>query len=1045
MGRLPIQCTSTFGSSDDPSIQPPARAKASQHSAKVPTVFSEFAKEIADEIVAEFDADTFPIEKKVLIPVDLRIGIRIEDTHVRCGGTCIQVEIRNEWAPKIICLVFLDSTDKQIREATKDALATFQTMEQLNYEPEQKEPWIESSMEFLAWHSIHKLRDSNEKWPTANLYCTVCDAYLKGSGSTASHIETKKHMNEWERLKEREALVRDLPDPTEAHLSALNALLKKEMKKYRGKTHPPSEFIKHLFEIIESAVQRTSSDVKVFVFGSVFKNNRKHSMALPDSDLNVGFLAKGGFKGARLFGCLEDVRDAIAVHIAPAHFVTAIGIPSTIEFTAMGVKVRVSYLEADQALESPHLGYNHMLMKFTWINNQLADFLFLIRLWAWKLSLDTKSVDKLGIPRYAFDLMAIHYLQQIEILPIIHKAVVSEQLAKNEEKAGKCPDAVMRVCRTSILADYLTKDELTKPQPQWNLGELFIGFFKFYVQKHRDAIVFVTHKRLTNEQKEKWGRRVFCIIDPFRTDNVIQIPKNSVWYTHFHNCLVSALLYFGIPRSLNGPLVPYEFFGNFDDLMQYRNTMKKGGPVKVVPNGLNLMELEEHELADYFDVLPLYSAITIRFDRFFEIYNLEKLSELANRLDPSDHHFDFDRQSLTDGYEPENICIYCDKWAHGQNGCPLLAPVPPMRSLEFTRPLLDRIDGAIGEHFETNKLDRDSVGIARKMVKVLEKYLRKFMGQKVQLTLFGSMTTGLGAVGSDADITLRFDDGNEPDEGISTENVLKQAFAHIKSWELTTEAKAVLTAKVPIVKFEFKYLEFTLNADLSFYNTLAHHNSELLRTYNMWSPDKRFAKLALYVKHLTKQCHIADASCGSLSSYGHVLMLISYLQQTSPPVLPRLQEDFRKENTKEIKVACWNVYFEKTFKEEWFKEKNTQSCAELLIGYFEWMCSFDFEHTVVQCRQKDIVTKAEKEWSRFMCVEDPFDLNHNLAAAITKQMLVHMQKTFAAARDVLFSSERYRRANGSLDMMAILDNIRIGKPPCSWRCTKFKRFGLVEC
>ena len=37
-------------------------------------------------------------------------------------------------------------------------------------------------------------------------------------------------------------------------------------------------------------------------------------------------------------------------------------------------------------------------------------------------------------------------------------------------------------------------------------------------------------------------------------------------------------------------------------------------------------------------------------------------------------------------------------------------------------------------------------------------------------------------------------------------------------------------------------------------------------------------------------CYIGDASRGSLSSYGYILMMLHYLQQCKPPVIPVLQE-----------------------------------------------------------------------------------------------------------------------------------------------------------
>ena len=51
----------------------------------------------------------------------------------------------------------------------------------------------------------------------------------------------------------------------------------------------------------------------------------------------------------------------------------------------------------------------------------------------------------------------------------------------------------------------------------------------------------------------------------------------------------------------------------------------------------------------------------------------------------------------------------------------------------------------------------------------------------------------------------------------------------------------------------------------------------------------------IYFVHLftilcLQQCDMGDASRGSLSSYAYIIMMIYYLQQCDPPVLPVLQE-----------------------------------------------------------------------------------------------------------------------------------------------------------
>jgi DNA polymerase sigma len=48
--------------------------------------------------------------------------------------------------------------------------------------------------------------------------------------------------------------------------------------------------------------------------------------------------------------------------------------------------------------------------------------------------------------------------------------------------------------------------------------------------------------------------------------------------------------------------------------------------------------------------------------------------------------------------------------------------------------------------------------------------------------------------------------------------------------------------------------------------------------------------LGYMLKRFAKVCDMCDASRGSLSSYAYIIMVIYFLQQCSPPVLPVLQE-----------------------------------------------------------------------------------------------------------------------------------------------------------
>ena len=98
----------------------------------------------------------------------------------------------------------------------------------------------------------------------------------------------------------------------------------------------------------------------------------------------------------------------------------------------------------------------------------------------------------------------------------------------------------------------------------------------------------------------------------------------------------------------------------------------------------------------------------------------------------------------------------------------------------------------------------------------------------IRMTLFGSSVNGFGFQKSDLDICLRFGTDKPPTELDYSKEVadISRCLSEHKDIQ---NVKPIKRAKVPIVKF---YLpSWDLDGDISFYNTLALHNSVMLASY----------------------------------------------------------------------------------------------------------------------------------------------------------------------------------------------------------------------
>lgn len=348
---------------------------------------------------------------------------------------------------------------------------------------------------------------------------------------------------------------------------------------------------------------------------------------------------------------------------------------------------------------------------------------------------------------------------------------------------------------------------------------------------------------------------------------------------------------------------------------------------------------------------------------------------------------------------PTIVCNLCKKEGHLKKDCPEdfkkieLEPLPPLTP-KFCQ-ILDEVCMQCYKDFSPSPLE----GKAREHIRQdLEDFIRREF-QGARLNLFGSSKNGFGFIESDLDICLTFD-GLETAEELDSVRTIEELARHLRKHQGLRNILPITTAKVPIVKFY--HVRSGLEGDISLYNTLALHNTRLLASYAAIDPR---VKLICYImKVFTKVCDIGDASRGSLSSYAYTLMVLYFLQQRNPPVIPVLQEIYMDAHKPEILVDGWNVFFFDKLDElsNYWPDygKNKESPGELWLGLLRFYTEdFDFKEHVLSIRRKSLLTTFKKQWtSKYIVIEDPFDLNHNLGAGLSRKMTNFIMKAFINGR-----------------------------------------------
>ncbi|NXN94212.1 TUT7 uridylyltransferase, partial [Rhinopomastus cyanomelas] len=393
--------------------------------------------------------------------------------------------------------------------------------------------------------------------------------------------------------------------------------------------------------------------------------------------------------------------------------------------------------------------------------------------------------------------------------------------------------------------------------------------------------------------------------------------------------------------------------------------------------------------------------ISLSHDDLTEKGTLSEENTAIEQCLESELFYEFSKTAFTKGKSPTVVCSLCKREGHLKNDCPedfkkiKLEPLPALTP-KFSV-ILDQVCVQCYNDFAPDIIDDQAREDIRQN---LENFIRQyFPGTK--LDLFGSSKNGFGFKQSDLDICMTMD-GLETAEGLDCIRIIEDLAKLLKKQSGLRKVLPITTAKVPIVKFF--HVRSGLEVDISLYNTLALHNTRLLSSYAAIDPRVKY--LCYTMKVFTKICDIGDASRGSLSSYAYTLMVLYFLQQRNPPVIPVLQEIYRGSKKPEILVDGWNVYFFDKIDElsvVWPDYgKNTESVGQLWLGLLRFYTEeFNFKDHVICIRRKNLLTTFKKQWtSKCIVIEDPFDLNHNLGAGLSRKMTNFIMKAFINGRRV---------------------------------------------
>ncbi|GAB6033326.1 Terminal uridylyltransferase 7 [Chamberlinius hualienensis] len=864
----------------------------------------------------------------------------------------------------------------------------------------------------------------------AKFICHLCDYSCNNLHVCKLHIQSNKHHASL-LVEQHDQILRQLPDPCDNQLDCIDKLLESV---YASQALKDTSILKRL-EIVDKLSELCQDpelkNCELKLYGS---SASQLGLTGCDANINLSLSASAGFQPGsvlkKMFTCLSEhpeLTDVTSDYEAKH---------PTIYFkhTASGTRCVLGINNTAAVQTSELLG------DYASLDRRVKVLCVGLRCWAKICKIDKPSEGTL--PPYAFDILVVYFLQRLSppVLPILYDSENS------------------KLNRKTVMSNWVTKNRMSA-------ANLWVELFRYFALTFPTCGDVATIRILSgiSVSQKNWRNKSIAIEDPFMSARNLARSISSPNVNEFIvNCFKKTFGYFAIPRTKAGPsfnpkTIPMNRStdGTFDfknvDVLRSLNfigildsdkpknesttvqltadvnrecTENVGDDCSIAESGedessdsdsdmndLNPTRKLDENVNEKSANLDAHKTLRDSENRLqIDIHNRLKQNRLATpehilefykSVKKDDYVYHFLWKDFTGGKNPVIECSVCHKEGHVKKDCPE-EKLPPLCSLPpMTKGFLEGISLVCQEIYKSCLPPKEETKARENLIIELQTYIQSFYAD-AELHLFGSSRNGFGFKRSDLDICLTFK-GNGTGEGINYCDVITNLAEKLKQHKSFTMVVAIPTAKVPIVKFT--HLKAQRECDISLYNTLGTRNTQMLLMYSQIDP--RVAVLGYTMKYFAKLCDIGDASRGSLSSYAYTLMVLYFLQQRNPPVIPVLQElrDKDSQPGKHI-VDGWNVWYYsdlKNLETVWpHVGENIETIGELWLGLMKFYTEeFNYKEHVISIRQNKILTRFEKLWnSRSIAIEDPFDLNHNLGSGVSNKMSVYIRKTFIRGREV---------------------------------------------
>ncbi|XP_008336747.1 terminal uridylyltransferase 4 isoform X3 [Cynoglossus semilaevis] len=914
---------------------------------------------------------------------------------------------------------------------------------------------------------IHRLLKQSPEYPNYQYLCKLCSVHIENIQGAHKHIKEKRHKkNITEKQEENE--LRALPPPSAAQLKAVDAAVMAT-----GQQHGISEEDFRVRQAVvikmEEIIKRKLSACSLRLYGScltrfAFKTSdvnidvtHPSSMTQPEVLIQVLEILKNSSEFLEVESDFHakvpavfcrDVNSGLLCKVSAGndvaclttnHLAALARLEPRLVPLVLAFRYWAQLCHIDCQAEGGIPSYSLALMVIFFLQQRKGPILP-VYLGRWIEGFDVKHVDEYHLTGISLDIFVSWQHRppsSTEGRGENRGDSRGENKSKHEQNKPEKP-------RYSEGLTRLTLDQ----RKDISLGQLWLELLRFYTLEFalEEYIISIRLKTLLSREVKNWPRRRLAIEDPFALKrNVARSLNSQMVFEYIQERFRTAYKYFACPqRRGSGGHLRGRKASRQSAIAEWAEKKEasfvdteddEGSSEKVQRGQQCLKEDEEFDSEDEDGPDPSRKKDERTLGRSLQDMEISDgnkpslspnglldsdneedeedeeenyVSEKDRIISPEELHYVFDKMIFTGGKPPTVVCSICKRDGHLKDECPEdfkkieLKPLPPMN--DRFREILDGLCRLCYYELSLTPVEQQK---REQILAGLERFIRKEYNDKAQLCLFGSSKNGFGFRDSDLDICMTLE-GHETAEKLNCKEIIEGLAKVLKKHTGLRNILPITTAKVPIVKFEHR--QSGLEGDISLYNTLAQHNTRMLATYAALDPRVQF--LGYTMKVFAKRCDIGDASRGSLSSYAYILMVLYFLQQRQPPVIPVLQEIFDGKTAPQRMVDGWNAFFfndlENLRRRLSELQPNRESVGELWLGLLRFYTEeFDFKEHVISIRQRKRLTTFEKQWtSKCIAIEDPFDLNHNLGAGVSRKMTNFIMKAFINGRK-LFGTPFY--------------------------------------